>query len=144
MLAAFCSISLFTACSDDDDDNKVEITVNDIVGTYDGTLAVLGENIEESIRLEKVNDSKVKVVLEDFEFSGMPIGTINAECLATKDDNGHFDLTGTATVVVAMLGNVELPVAVTGDADGTELELEIAISNIPAIGDLSVEFNGTK
>lgn len=36
-----CTMCLFAACSDDDDDNKV-LTVNDIVGTYAGSLDVAG------------------------------------------------------------------------------------------------------
>lgn len=142
LLATFCSISLFTACSDDDD-NNVDTTINDIVGTYDGTLQVLGQPIDEKITLEKISDSKVKVILEDFEFMGMPIGDISAECMAVKDDDGHLDLTGTSTVFVAMF-EAELPVAINGDADGKNLELEITIQEIPNIGVLSVEFNGNK
>ena len=38
LVFAALAFTAFTACSDDDDDNKV-LTVNDIVGTYAGSLA---------------------------------------------------------------------------------------------------------
>lgn len=39
LFAVICTVCLFTACSDDDDDNKI-LTVDNIVGTYPGDLDV--------------------------------------------------------------------------------------------------------
>lgn len=144
LFAALCTVVSFTACSsDDDDDNTVAVSVDDIAGTYDGTLSVLGSTIDEEIKIEKINDTKVKVRLEDFSFSGMPIGDIAAECSATPDNNKIL-INGNAIVTVAMLGNAELPVTVNGNATDKELDLTINITDIPAIGTISVNFNGTK
>ncbi|MBP3613480.1 MAG: calycin-like domain-containing protein [Bacteroidaceae bacterium] len=147
LFMALCTVCMFTACSSDDDDKDTNkpIVLNDIVGTYKGTLQVMGTSLEEQLVVEKVDDSKVRVVLKDFTFANMPIGTISAECAAVKDDNGtSYDIYGTAVITVAMFNNAELPVIVDGDCNGKELDVTIAIKEAPMVGDIEVEFYGKK
>lgn len=148
LFMALCTVCMFTACSSDDDDNndvKKPIVLNDIIGTYKGTLQVMGSPIEEQLTLNKIDDSHVRVQLKDFSFGAMSIGDISADCSVAKNESAtEYDIYGTATVTVAMLGNVELPVVVDGDCDGKELEVTISIKDIPAIGELEVEFFGKK
>lgn len=146
LFMAICTVCMFTACSsDDDDDTNKSIVLNDIVGTYKGTLQVMGTPVEEQLVIEKVDDSKVRVVLKDFTFAGLPIGTISAECAAVKDDNGtSYDIYGTAVITVAAFNNAELPVAVDGDCNGKEFDVTIAIKEAPMVGDIEVEFYGKK
>lgn len=144
---ALCTVCMFTACSSDDDDNNVNkpIALNDIVGTYKGSLQVMGSPVEEQLVIEKIDDSHVRVKLDDFSFGGMEIGDISAACSVAKDDNAtEYNIYGTAAITVAMLGNVELPVVVDGDCNGKELDVTITINDIPAIGELEVEFYGKK
>lgn len=147
LFAVVCTVCLFTACSDDDDDDKkATLTVDNIVGTYTGTLEVMGSSIPStSITVSKVNTTTVKIELKDFEYSGIPVGDISANCTATLDSDGNaMDLAGTATVTVAALGNVELPITIDGDATAERLDIDIDITNIPLLGTLTVEFEGTK
>ncbi|MBR3854917.1 MAG: calycin-like domain-containing protein [Bacteroidaceae bacterium] len=147
LFMALCTVCMFTACSSDDDDNNTDkpIVLNDIIGTYKGSLEVLGSSIDEQLTVEKVDDSKVRVVLKDFTFGQMPIGTISAECAAVKDDKGtSYDIYGTAVVTVAMFDNAELPVTVDGECNGKELDVTISINEAPVVGSLEVDFYGKK
>lgn len=145
LFAVVCTVCLCTACSDDDDDEKV-LTLNQVEGTYNGVLEVIGQSVPNvPISVAKVNESKVTVQLKNFSFSGITIGEISAECTAVLDsDGGEFDLRGTTTVKLADLGNVELPVVVEGDVNARKLDIDIIINNVPALGSIKVEYEGTK
>lgn len=70
LFAVICTMCLFTACSDDDD-NDGPLIVDNVVGTYKGTLTVLGAPTPDtSISLIKVSDSEVTIELKDFSFLG--------------------------------------------------------------------------
>ena len=47
-------------------------------------------------------------------------------------------------MTVAALGNIELPISITGEVDAKELDIDINITNVPALNTLKVEFEGTK
>ncbi|MBQ5731111.1 MAG: hypothetical protein IIV57_05795, partial [Bacteroidaceae bacterium] len=51
LFMALCTVCMFTACSSDDDDKDTNkpIMLNDIIGTYNGTLQVMGTSIEEKL-----------------------------------------------------------------------------------------------
>ena len=134
-----------TACSDDDDE-VTGLTIDQVVGTFTGQLEVLNQSIPgTSIFVTKVDANTVKVELKDFKFSGLTIGDISAECKVALDREGDdFDLNGQATLTVAALGNIELPISITGEVDAKELDIDINITNVPALNTLKVEFEGTK
>lgn len=143
LCVAVCAACVWTACSDDDDHPK-KLTVDDIVGTYTGNLEMLGSTVPNtSVILSKVDANKAKVELKDFAFGGLTFGGISAECILTHDGD-DLDLNGTTTLVVEALGNASLPVVITGDANGTLLDLDIQVSGIPGIGALEVDFEGRK
>ncbi|WP_291530057.1 calycin-like domain-containing protein [Bacteroides sp. UBA939] len=142
LFAVVCTVCLFAACGDDDE--KV-LTVNDIAGTYSGTLTVVGlgePTPGTSMYLTKVSDSKVKLELKNFGFSGMSLGNIEVECDAVLDGD-KMDISGSASVSVPPLGN--FPVEVDGDSDGTTLNATISIATAPLpAGDVTVTYAGTK
>lgn len=141
LFAVVCTVCLFTACSDDDDDNNNgQLTVDNIAGTYNGSLTVTVGGTPTSmpdtkITLSKVNDSKVKVELLDFKFGVVNVGDIVVEC-AVKENGKKLDVDGTGAVTVG----VSLPVVVDGDSDGTTLKLNITIAAVGVV----VDYTGTK
>ena len=145
LFAMICSVALFASCSDDDDE-VTGLTIDQVVGTFTGQLEVLNQSIPgTSIFVTKVDANTVKVELKDFKFSGLTIGDISAECKVALDREGDdFDLNGQATLTVAALGNIELPISITGEVDAKELDIDINITNVPALNTLKVEFEGTK
>ena len=148
LFSTLCMLAIsvtFTSCSDDDDE-VTGLTIDQVVGTFTGQLEVLNQSIPgTSIFVTKVDANTVKVELKDFKFSGLTIGDISAECKVALDREGDdFDLNGQATLTVAALGNIELPISITGEVDAKELDIDINITNVPALNTLKVEFEGTK
>jgi len=141
LFAVICSVTLFTSCSDDDD-----LTIDNVVGTFTGNLEVLQQSIPNiSITVTKVDANTVKVELKDFKFGEMVIGDIVADCKAVLDEDGDdFDLSGQAVLKMPALGNIEMPITIDGDVDDKALDIDIYISNVPALNTLKVEFEGTK
>ena len=135
LFAVICTVCLFTACSDDDDDNKI-LTVDNIVGTYPGDLDVtlagteVAKDVAASIVVTRVDDSKVKVSLSNFTIPGvLPVPSTN-----------ELKLNGQTTIDMSALGMGELAVVITGDADGKELDLDIAVATMKVV----VDFEGRK
>ena len=148
LFAVICTVCLFTACSDDDDDdNKKALTVDNIVGTYPGDLDItlagteVAKDVVASIVVTKVSDSKVKVSLSNFTIPGLlPVPmTIEATCDVVPSTD-ELKLNGQTTLDMSALGMGELVVVITGDADGKELDLDIAVTAMKVV----VDFEGRK
>ena len=131
LFAVICTVCLFTACSDDDDDNKI-LTVDNIVGTYPGDL---------DVTLAGTEVAKDKVSLSNFTIPGvLPVPmTIDATCDVVPSTN-ELKLNGQTTIDMSALGMGELAVVITGDADGKELDLDIAVATMKVV----VDFEGRK
>lgn len=148
LFAVICTVCLFTACSDDDDDdNKKALTVDNIVGTYPGDLDItlagteVAKDVAASIVVTKVSDSKVKVSLSNFTIPGLlPVPmTIEATCDVVPSTD-ELKLNGQTTIDMSALEMGELAVVITGDADGKELDLDIAVTAMKVV----VDFEGRK
>lgn len=148
LFAVVCTVCLFTACSDDDDDdNKKALTVDNIIGTYPGKMdiklagAQLFDDMETSITVGKVSDSKVKISLSNFTIPNvLPVPVnIEAECDVTPSTD-ELRLNGITTIDLSALGLGNLDVTVAGDANGNELELDITVTKMGVV----VEFDGHK
>ena len=139
LFAVICTVCLFTACSDDDAD--------DIVGTYPGDLDItlagteVAKDVVASIVVTKVSDSKVKVSLSNFTIpSLLPVPmTIEATCDVVPSTD-ELKLNGQTTIDMSALEMGELAVVITGDADGKELDLDIAVTAMKVV----VDFEGRK
>ena len=148
LFAVICTVCLFTACSDDDDDdNKKALTVDNIVGTYPGDLDItlagteVAKDVVASIVVTKVSDSKVKVSSSNFTIPGLlPVPmTIEATCDVVPSTD-ELKLNGQTTIDMSALEMGELAVVITGDADGKELDLDIAVTAMKVV----VDFEGRK
>lgn len=146
LFAVVCTVCIFTACSDDDDDdNKSSLTVNDIIGSYNGTLKIvaLNQSVQAPVTVGKVSDSKIIIGVTNLTVMGITVDPINVECNIQKDADGNeLDIAGSGVAKISNLG--EFPVAITGDANSKELDIDIVVTEIPALGTLKVEFEGTK
>lgn len=145
LFAVVCTVCLFTACSDDDNDDKVTLIVDNIVGTYPGKMDIrltansVASDIAASITVGKVSDGKVKVSLSNFTIPDVLPSPVNieAECDVTPSTD-ELKLNGTATIDLPVVG--KLDVVVTGDADGEELDLDIVVTKVGVV----VDFDGHK
>lgn len=153
LFALVCSLSLFTACSNDDDE-KDELTIEQVIeqnlaGTYDGKLAIaingsdVATDIAQSISLVKSTSAEnaVKLELKDFEFMGMAIGDIVVDPCTVKEVAGVYTFEGVQTLTLA-LGSCDVKVA--GSISGKNIDIEIGVSVAALQQEVDVTFVGTK
>ncbi|WP_455673704.1 calycin-like domain-containing protein [Phocaeicola sp.] len=110
------------------------------------TGAAVGDPVTgQKISLTKVSDSKVKLVLANFSFSGITLGNIEADCTATFDaKDNEYDLVGSTTLDLSAVGLGTLGITISGDADNRELDVDITVSDVPVFNVIKVDFEGTK
>lgn len=147
----------FTACGDDDDDPVVTDHAKEVQGTYNGDLTVKIENapdetVKKDIKLERTAENKVKVTLADFVYQELPIGNIVVDNIPVSKNGETYNLAETTTSLEIDLGEVlgkhTVGVKVKGTVkkvDGKDtLDLNIAVSDVPALENLDVVFSGSK
>lgn len=160
------SMSLFTACGDDDDEDTTPSGM--VAGTYNGTLvATIGgeevANEAKSLSLEKNGDNAVDVVIKDFNLNvtlgdtSIPVslGDLRVGKCTLSQKDGKTTFSGTEN-----LNGVKVPLApgveVTADCkvdivnatvDGKKLSLPIAVGvsmDGTELLSVSVQYTGTK
>lgn len=141
------SLSLaFTACSDDDDD-KVDYA-KEVAATYNGTLTIdLPEipSVTQDVKLERTAENKVKMVLENFSFAGLDLGTISVANVPTSKSGSSIKLEETTNEVKLSIGGQEVKadVKVSGTVVDKKLDLSISVTKaLPTA--IPVTFSGTK
>lgn len=143
------SLSLaFTACSDDDDDNDKVDYAKEIAATYGGTLTIdLPEipSVTQDVKLERTAENKVKMVLENFSFAGLDLGTISVANVPTSKSGTSIKLEETTNEVKLSIGGQEVKadVKVSGTVVDKKLDLSISVTKaLPTA--IPVTFSGTK
>ena len=153
LFALICSMSLFTACSSDDDE-KEEATIEQVIdtqlaGTYAGTLDIssngmsLGDDIEQSVILSKSSAAanSLKLEVKDLAVATFVLN-IAVEPCAVVEANGVYTFTGSQEVAVTGLGS--FPVTVEGAISGNNISMDIAVTNVPMLNTVDVTFTGSK
>lgn len=153
LFALICSVTLFTACSDDDD--PVGLSTATMAGTYQGSIDVyLGsatgspivDGMEVPVTVTRQDDANVTVALSNFtipNFLDDPV-TISVPCSVEIVD-GDAIMEGTSTVTIEGIG-ADMPVSVTGASDGSNmgLDIEVAATVLDMPMTVYVEFVGSK
>lgn len=148
LFALVCSISLFTACSDDDD--PVVPKASDLAGTYTGTLTLtlMGSStaMPDPVSIDVVaeDDNHVTVSLSNFELTeGVPLNIEVDKCAVAWNDN-VASLSGSKELSLDLFPGMPLPTTVTGTVNGSEINLDIQVTDAPVVGTVGVTFEGTK
>lgn len=99
LFALICSVSLFTACSDDDNEGPsgnpiTEAIDSQIVGNYNGKLTVLmGQPMDfhQKVAVTKAGETSIDLLIKDFSFPGMgSLGDINLKnCELTQNGDKY-------------------------------------------------------
>ncbi|MFV0417140.1 MAG: calycin-like domain-containing protein [Dysgonomonas sp.] len=140
-----------------DKDNKsatVKVTVTaasetdyaeEIAGTYEGELTVLGNKSDESITLDRTAENKVKVSLKDFNFAGQNLGDIIVDEIVVSKEDGVYGLAETTATVEVTVGGVKISAkaTVSGSVEDGTLNLTIEVTEIPDLNAITVTFEGT-
>lgn len=149
LFALICSMSLFTACNNDDD--PVLPVETDMAGAYKGELGIsvngqsLGGGIPQKVYISKSasGDNQLKLELKAFMFGTMNLGDIQVDPCAVTEKDGTYSFTGSQTVTLAApIG--ACPVNVTGTIKDGKIDINIGVK-VEALGqDVVATFAGTK
>lgn len=131
----------FSGSKSDDNgsDDASSLLLSDVEGTYLGELMVMDTPVDAEVVINGNDENSVKIILKDFAFMGLPIGDVEAVCEAVLED-GKYNFSGSVNVTVPGIG--ELPVAISGAADGASIALTISVAMGAA--PLEVYFSGVK
>ena len=161
LFVLICSVSLFTACSDDDPKNTgpdFTMLQDATVGTYDGGLKVsmngvnlTPEAISQRIFAKAEGADQVELSLRDFSFLTFSVGDIVVSGIPLSGDEGQVVLQETATTMNhAVLGNLTIKVSGTVSNEKANLNINViqkggSVEGGPAEDmDIVVSFDGTR
>lgn len=154
LFALICSMTLFTACSDDDETTPVVPTATDLVGTYTGSLSLaLGEGTEPTeagtavpIEVIATDEKTVTISLTNFDLggSGTMLDIVVENCAIVFDANNVATINGSKNLELSLFPGMQLPTTVTGTCDGTNLNLKIDVQDAPYVQTVHVTYDGTK
>ena len=108
LFALICSMSLFTACSDDDPDYTTVIN-EEIAGNYKGTLGVsingqaVAQGMPQRITVSGANATSINLSLTNFSFSGIQVGDVSLENCPMTQNGTSYDFTGTTELNITGL-----------------------------------------
>lgn len=161
LLALICSVSLFTACSDDEPGNTgpdFTLLQDATVGTYDGGLRVsmnganlTPEAISERIFVKGEGTDKVELSLRDFSFLDFSVGDIVVSGISLSGDANQVILQETETTMNHdVLGNLKIKVSGTVSNEKANLNINVIQKGGSVEGgpvedmDIVVSFDGTR
>ena len=108
LFALICSMSLFTACSDDDPDYTTVIS-EEIAGNYKGELGVsingqtVAQGMPQRITVSGAGATAINLSLTNFSFSGIQVGDVALESCPITQNGTSYDFTGTTNLNVSGL-----------------------------------------
>lgn len=166
LCALVCFVSLFVACSNDDDNGKKEetptVTAPAVVGTYRGNLdivmipngsdqeTIIADGLTKNITISQVSDTEVKMELKEFELflngTILKLGDIVVDKCVVKKDRTSYNFTGQQNLTFqgagAALGSCAT--SVEGDVEGGDIDMDILVK-VPTLGQtVKVSFDGVK
>ena len=154
LFALICSISLFTGCSDSDDNKGggSDTDLTGITGTYKGELSVTLESIPigtstQQIYVTKEGDNLVKLELKDFSIvigeAELAVGDIVVPNIPLAGETSKVDLQETSvTINHPDLG--ELRVKVSGTIVGEKADFFIVVYAVTLKQNINVVFDGER
>lgn len=143
LFALICSVSLFTACNNDDPEY---IQDGEFDGVYLGTLDVDAagiikvDDIPQKVYITKIGENKIKMELKDFSFQTLNLGTIAVENIDVVKNGSSCTFTGNQNITL-LVG--ECAVTVKGSIEGDKLDMDIAVVAGGTLN-VKVDFEGTK
>ena len=160
LFAVLCTVTLFTACSDDDETPNPTVPVDEeLAGRYKGALNVVldmengtdmpaGTVASQIVTVTKAGENAVNLQITDFSFMGMSLGTINLEnCLVYETSAGVYEFEGTTSLNVT--GLLSAAVEADGRFSNGTLYLDLDANNVSVGGNpvtytVDITYNGTK
>ncbi len=151
LFALIGSMSLFVACSDDDNPDYTQVIDTEIAGDYKGDLNVKVDatdmgTLKQRIKVEKAGSAAVNLSIKNFSFMGIPVGDIVVKDCPLSESNGSYTFTGSTEL--NNLGGMELDATVEAKGSVTSgrlsLDLPIKATLAGQAQEVKVTFAGTK
>lgn len=127
------TMAVFSACSDDDDDNGGVDLATEVKGNYKGDLTVtLDKDYEvpnSTISLTKKGDNQVELGLKAFSLPGvLPEPTdIVIPNVALKGKSGDVKVEGAKTTITLPGTEIKAEITTTGTVVGKKIDLDLVI-----------------
>ena len=138
LFAVLCTATLFTSCSDDDDEVKYPIDT-ELAGGYIGNLSVnvdgnqMGTTENQKITISQSNKetNQIALSLKNFTFL-VNVGDIEVDPCTVKAIDGGYAFEGQQNLdlVQAHFGNC--PVSISGTVKGSNINIEIGVKEVGA------------
>lgn len=154
LFALLCSMSLFTACSDDDDAvDYSKVIEEEIAGNYKGLMDVfyeepeteIAEDMQQKITIKKSSATSIGLELKDFSITVastvIPIGDLAIDNCPLTVEGDKYSFTGTANLDLVV---GKCATTVTGTITGSVVELIIRVNVNEGAMKVRVEYEGTK
>lgn len=149
LFALVCSLSLFTACSDDDEPNYTQVIEEEIQGDYKGTLDVaidgttIATGIPQKITVAGANATSINLSLTNFSFMGFQVGDVSLENCRLTQDGDTYTFTGTTSIDVTGL---TATVNATGSIGNSSVSITMNIAAVAGTVEqaVAVTYTGTK
>lgn len=147
------TLAVFSACGDDDDDNKGGAVVDlatEVKGDYKGQLvvAIEVEGVEptestQSVSLVRTGDNEVKLELKDFSIEEfLPTATdISLTKIVLEGKSGDVKIKENEQLIT-LLGVIKADVTTNGTVKGEDIDLKLDIVSQSPKMNVTVTFKG--
>ncbi len=152
LFALICSMSLFTACSDDDEaPDYSKVIESEMAGNYKGTLDIkldgnpIPSDMPKNITISKAGNSAINLLLADFTLKTMDLGNIELkDCQLSQKDNS-YSFTGTQSLNIEKYQlTADVKAVGTIVAGKITVDLDIAAKLNSTSQKVQVTYTGTK
>lgn len=143
-----CSMSLFTSCNDDDDNNGEGPQLGrDIAGTYNGTLAMVASEAKTSrqqVFITQVGANEVSLDLKNISINiegadaPIEIDAVQFPNVVVEGDNTLAELKESKATVQSTLGEIEVTAAGTVASQKLKLNFSVKVK-VEGEGDKSID-----
>lgn len=149
LFALICSMSLFTACSDDDEaPDYSKVIESEMAGNYKGTLTVTVEvttmpSEPQKIKIEKAGPSAINLSLANFSFMGITIGDVELKNCVLSQNGNVYTFTGTQDLKVDALScTINAKGTIANSAVKVDMDIDATVGGLKQ--SVKVVYEGTR
>ena len=149
LFALICSMSLFTACSDDDEaPDYSKVIESEMAGNYKGTLTVTVEGTTmpsepQKIKIEKAGPSAINLSLANFSFMGITIGDVELKNCVLSQNGNVYTFTGTQDLKVDALScTINAKGTIANSAVKVDMDIDATVGGLKQ--SVKVVYEGTR
>lgn len=149
LFALICSMSLFTACSDDDEaPDYSKVIESEMAGNYKGTLTVTVEGTTmpsepQKIKIEKAGPSAINLSLANFSFMGITIDDVELKNCVLSQNGNVYTFTGTQDLKVDALScTINAKGTIANSAVKVDMDIDATVGGLKQ--SVKVVYEGTR